>query len=599
MADPINLEGVREARKYARSARSRGPTTPGNGELPPCPVAALGHRGGAYYFLDVHGQERSLSARQLGARMDLSGLFSGDTRWLTRAFPRKVVIKETTEAGVVGTEKIIGYQTAQAGEWLMLACGQAGIFGDHITIRRPGIWQAPDGGPIVHCGDVVICGKQMKPAGWRLGDVVYAADSATPRPGSPCGVEVGRLLLSDMNTLWSWREPGGSILALGMVGAGMLGAAARWRPNGFIVGPPGCGKTKLLKLLHACAPVSHYTNDTTKEGISQAVNRKAMPIFIDEASDRIDQHGAQNLMDLVLAATGDGGAKALRGTSDGRGRSVEVLGVIVMASVAPPDMQAQHQARFTMLELQAPKAGADNAAEMAATIAQAAVDAPRLWGRMLDAWPRWRRALDGFRAALGDVGCAPREMDQVGALLASWWVLTEDGEVDAASARDGVAAVTHYARRAEEVAESDGSQQAVQHLLSCRVQRNHTTDMVPIGELLEKAWRSNVSMEDSDDTAMLHLTRHGIRAVRSDQLVDRWNRPVPRMGKGDGAWFSCSSSPLINLFRSTSWEGSRWRFALLGLDSARAGKGTVRIGSVPCRAIWVGRGCLIPPDPPD
>ena len=601
MTEPVSLDKVREARDAAKAPKKRAkqpptpPSPPTGADAPAaCPITPLGHRAGSYVFLDVMGQERSLTARQLGQRMDLSSLFGGDTGWLKAQFPHRQLMTEIAADGTESkVERVVGYRTAPAGEWLMAECTRAGIWGDALIIRRPGIWQGPDGAPIVHCGDAVLMDGSEHPAGLRLGNALFAADSATPRPAAACGPEVAAAIVRDMAELWRWRQPGGEILAMGLLGAGLLGAAARWRPNGFIIGGPGSGKSKLLGLMMACAPVSFQTNDTTKEGISQAVNRRAMPIFVDEASDRADRMAAQALMDLVLAATGDGGARAFRGTSDGRGRSVEVLGVITMASVAPPDMQAQHVARFTMLELVKPDGGADNSAAMAAATERARAAGPGLWGRMLAGWSRWTQALETYRSALGRAGCAPREMDQIGALLASWWVLVDDDVPTERQALDGVHAVTNYARRAEEVAEVDGSRLAVQHLLSSKITRNHTTDQVPIGELILQAFDGGDAASGDQTAANTHLIRHGIRVIRAEQLEDKRGFPVPRGGSGDGVWFATTARPLSDLFRGSSFEGSRWRFSILQLESARKSARNVRFGALACPGIWVSRKCLL------
>ena len=596
---PISLEAARRKKKAAGPGQTRS-VSPGPKA---CRVVSLGHRGGTFYFLDVQGQERSLTSRQLGNRTELSALFVGDLAWLLEKFPRKQIKREVVAGETVETETHVGFHAAQAGEWLMRQCGRAGIYGDRIVIRRSGIWAAADGSPLVHCGDTVLGHALQKDGsvtrvqhapGFRIGNTVFGAAELTPRPVAPCGPGPARALQQGFKELWDWAEPGAEILAVGMVGAGYLGAAARWRPNLFLLGDPGCGKSQLLQVMRAASPVHFYSNDTTKEGLAQAVNGRALPIFVDEASDRVDQHGAQVLMDLVLAATGAEGAKVRRGTADGRGRSVEVVGCIAMASVAPPEMQAQHAARFTMLELRKPGAGDDNKAPMEALAEAAGNDGPAMWGRALAGWGRWTEALAAYRLALGNCGCAAREMDQVGALLASWWVLTEDGVPAPRDALAGVVAVTAYVRRADEVEQTGRAQMALMHLLSCRVQRNHTTDMVPVAELLEQALRAPDEFDAAYAEAAGHLARHGMRVVRADQETDRQGRPVPRMGRGGGVWLSNTAKPLADLFRGTPYAGIRWRFALLALESARRSVVNVRIGSVATYALWISEKDLFP-----
>ena len=173
-------------------------------------------------------------------------------------------------------------------------------------------------------------------------------------------------------------------------------------------------------------PLHFYTTDTTKAGLESNLAGRAMPSFVDEASDQADQRGAQTLLSLITAATGGEGAKIVRGTADGKGRSTLVVGAVIMASVAPPDMQPQHLARVALVELLAPERGEDHRAEMEELIEQCRAQSPAIWGRMLAGHKRYVVALTAFREALARIGCPPRQMDQHGGILAGHWTLCHD-----------------------------------------------------------------------------------------------------------------------------------------------------------------------------
>ena len=172
-------------------------------------------------------------------------------------------------------------------------------------------------------------------------------------------------------------------MVLGAVASAMLGAWPRWRPCLFIGGDSGGGKSYLLETLRAMCPLHFYTTDTTKAGFRSNLAGRAMPSFVDEASDQADQRGAQTLLSLITAATGGEGAKIVRGTADGKGRSTLVVGAVIMASVAPPDMQPQHLARVALVELLAPEQYAGHRTEMEELIEQCRAQSPAIWGRML------------------------------------------------------------------------------------------------------------------------------------------------------------------------------------------------------------------------
>lgn len=564
-----------------------------------CPIAVLGHLDGNFWFLDAVGQLRSLTASQLSKRGDLVGLFGGEdgVAWLLEQFPRIVTRKVVTIDGEEYTESVQGFLIAAVSDWLMSEAKTAGLFGAHLRLRKPGVWPDADGRPVVHCGDMVfIDGKPHKP-GTRIGNEIWAAAPATAKPSEPCDRSIAETLQGDMRELWKFRKPGGEIIAVGLLGVGYFGATIPWRSNGFLIGPAGSGKTMLLEMMRAASPMHHFTSDTTKPGLEQAVNGRAMAIYVEEAADRQDQRGAQALMDIVLSATGGEGTKGHRGSAGGQVRTIEVVGSIIMAAVSPPAMQPQHEARFTMIEMVRPEAGEDNKLAMQAAIRRARDAGPQLWARAIASMDRYNTSLELFRSALSDAGCAPREMDQAGAILAGWWVLTEDGVPDARQAKGGVLVIAEYVRSAVDVSEDDGSRRMLDHMLSSLVPLERSSDHESIGTLIRRAF---LSYDLERDIARKILVRYGIRCVGFNEIHDGRGMEIPRGSEGDGIWFANGYEPLKALFRGSPFEGDRWRFELGRLESARKSAGSVRIGgSKPGRAIWVSRHDVVGDDNED
>jgi len=560
----------------------------------PCPVTALGHLDGEYYFLDRVGQKRVLSARQVGARHDLMSLFMGDDKWLRNAFPKKAQCKVKTEDGGETTEeKVVDFRINSVAAYLQAECGRAGLFGDHIAIRKPGVWPAENGMPVVHCGDQVLIGDSFVPAGARTGNQVWAAAPPSPRPGKPCGPELGRHLVSEVKRLWKFRTVGGEIATIGLLGCAYYGASIPWRPAGFIIGGAGSGKSSLLNVLASCSPLHAYSNDTTKAGLEQLINGRATPAFIDEASDREDQRGAKELLNLLLASSGGSGTRGVRGGKDGTARAIEVAASIILASIAPPDMQAQHLGRLTIIDLDRPDEGADHSADHAELLAWGKKHGAALWGRALAGWDRYRAAKQSFRDALAAEGCQPREMDQLGAIMAGWWVLTEDGVPDARGGQIGVGALREFMRDTDEIVHRDAPAQMIAHLMSQLVMVQRSTERKSIADLVARVLDAD---PDNDPTvnpmarsvAREVLAQHGMRVVRADEPKARSGAEAPRGSEHDGLWFSQTNATLKRLFDGTAYQGDKWLYNIRRLESARAPKSKVRIGNTPpARCIWV------------
>jgi hypothetical protein len=411
----------------------------------------------------------------------------------------------------------------------------------------------------------------------------------------PCEAAVGQQLQEDIKQLWNFRKAGSEIAVLGLLCCGYYGAAIKWRPAGFLLGGAGSGKSALLRVLTAASPMHHYSNDTSKAGVEGSVNNRAMPIHIDESSDRKDQTGAQALLDMVLAASGGEGTKGVRGSADGHVRTFQIAGSIVYASISPPDMQPQHLGRFTLIEMRGPDLGADNTVLHQELADRCKEIGPRLWGRALAGAERYTSALAMFRSALSDDGCPPREMDQIGALLAGWWILTQENKPSAADGRQGVGALREFIRGAEEMTADDGPRRMITHMFTSHVQVQRSTLKRPLNALIERGLKKyhNFDPDRPDDfgvdAARTVLADLGIRVIRYDDTEKgKKGVPAPRAADGNGIWFAPGSVELRALFRGTVWEGERWIYELKRFETAREWKQKIRIGSFVGRAIWVG-----------
>lgn len=574
---------------------------PEAGEAGPCPVAALGHAEGRFYFLDAVGQLRDLSASQVGKREDLMSLFLDEGMWLTVAYPcRRMKKVQRADGSEVEEFVTVDFNKNQAAAWLMAECRRAGLYGAHIKIRRPGVWPGEDGRPIVHCGDKVFpIGKRPLTAGTREGNQIWAAAPPEPRPADkPVGTEIAGRLQTEIGRLWNFRREGGEIAVMGLLGCAYLGAAISWRPAGFLTGAAGSGKSSLLSVIRAACPMSFYTNDTTKAGIEQSLEGRAMPSFIDEASDREDQRGARALLDLVLSASGGEGTKGSRGGKEGKARHIEVAGSILMASIAPPDMKAQHFGRFTVIDLDKAAVGADHSTEHRQLQDWVRSHGPGLWRRALEGWQRLPACAEKFRAALGEKGCSPRDIDQLSALLCGHWILLDNDVPDEHGARRAVEWLGEYIRDGDDVLMQDAAQQLANHLLSQIVQVQRSTERRSIADLIRRV------LGEEDDgrpelvgtaeeslsriVAAEVLSQYGIRVIRRDEQKDRRGRAAPRLAEGIGVWFWPGSAPLRSLFRDTPYSGQKFEYELMRFESARKLKSQIRIGANRARGcVWV------------
>jgi hypothetical protein len=596
--------------------RRRFPDRPRD-DVPPCPLVPLGDRSGVYYFLDPIGQERHITARGFGNKGEVRGLFRGSEEWLRQCFPEY----EKGSRGS-GEAKVVSFQVDWAAAWLQQFCCAQGLFNESLRFRRPGIWRGDDGLPIVHCGDVVMIEGKWQPAGVRTGSQFWIAASPTARPSMPCGADVGTALVQSIQDLWRFEHPGAPHLLVGFVGCALLGTAIWWRPDVLLTGVASAGKSSLARVLRAACPMHAHSNDTTESGIMGKVTGHVMPIFLDEAFDRLDQDVALRLLDMILGMSSGDGAVKTRGTADGRFRENEMAGCVLFASESPPAMRQTHLGRVTIFEMLSPGVNADHESRQRALIDWTEARGPGLWGRVISSAPRWTASLPLFRDALAKAGCAPREMDQMGALLAGWWILTKEGLPDERGVLEALGVARAFIRTAADVELDSAPRQAVRHLASRLLQYDGTTRKELVSVLLDRAWRpeSDDTIDEKQSIADRVLLRHGLRAVRPCETYFVWTgeRPgqeewqlrdakppgpddppcqckncfnkrfrkyIPRLGPGAAVWIgTTSAAPLFK--DAPGLEGDRWRTGLL--RRGRPSQGTVRIGASE-RAIWLPR----------
>lgn len=600
-------------------------------DVPPCPLVPLGDRAGIYYYLDPIGQERHVTARGFGNKAEVRGLFRGDEAWLRACWPE---YGKATKGD--GEAKVIGFMLEWAAAWLQRFCCEQGLYNESLKFRKPGIWRGDDNQPIAHCGDVVLIEGAWHKAGVRTGSQYWVAASPTLRPALPCDAEVGREFVQEIQRLWKFERAGAPQLLGGFIACGLLGTSIWWRPNVMLTGLGSSGKTALARTLQAACPMNASSDDATESGIMGEVAGRVMPIFLDEAFDRLDQQTAARLMDMVLGMSSGDGARKTRGTADGGHRTTEMAGCTLFSSVDPPPMKQTHLGRVTILEMLRASEGEDHESAHRAMIEWARSKGPQIWGRVLSSAERYHASLPAFRAALAAAGCAPREMDQLGALLAGWWILTEQGVADERAARIGVAMATDFVRTAADVEFDSAPRNAVRHLVSRLLQFDGSTRRELVSILLDRAWRpaagAEFDIEKSQDVADATLRRYGLRAIRPCLQIHEWRLPregeadyplergvtaepawrlradavpptaddpcrreccfnkrlqryIPRHGPGAGVWVACGAAGV--LFKEIpELEGQRWKVQLLRIG--RMSAGAVRIGASE-RAIWLPR----------
>jgi hypothetical protein len=506
-----------------------------------CPVIPLGVMGGTFHYLDPHGQLRSLKGKDHNAA-GLRELFLNRIDWLWDAHPK--FKEDQTQSG---------WKADEAGETLIKACSDKGVFNPLARVRGVGGWRDDQGGLILHAGDAVLIGDTWQPPG-EYGGYIYPADDRTPRPGSdPATRAIASKLLARLDS-WHWRgekddeaqridwDGSGhclaSILYLGWLMSSLAGAALSFRPVLWLTADAGEGKTTLIDLTQLVLSGGFvHASDATEAGVSSSLGYSTKAVLLDESEDEGNNRRVHALIKLARQAASGGGK--LRGSSDHQAHAFNAKSSFLFGSIIVPSLPPADASRICILKMAPLEAGA----------ARVKFD-PEEWRhvgqglrrRLMDGWQRWEATFDAYREGLATKGFNPRGLDQMGTLLA----MADLARFDDLPDSDTVLALCEAvaARRKADDYQPNNTESMLNHLLSIPLDVFRGGERMTIGELVARAAGLT---EDAGDTASSYRScQQALRAwsIFVDGLKDSATVVLPHSGEG-----------LRKLFEGTHWRG--------------------------------------------
>ncbi len=540
------------------------PTKEGKRFGPVVPLGVRTRRGTtAYVFFDAAGRESILGARDIYTPAMIRALFggAGAMEFLESQWPHMVKVVEDGETAWVPR----GFSVRDAGDDLVAACTKRGS-ADDIELRRDGIWPAPQGGLIVHCGSHLYVGDQRVPTGLQHGNVVYinAQQRVDPAP-DPATVADGRALEQDL-ALWTFKaemQENGPRLVLGMVACGILSAALPWRPHMAIWGPAGAGKTTLCKWIAAACGAADVYDDMSKAGIQRMFSSRSGLIPLDENEANAGQ--TEFVLGLMRGASSGAGARIVRarGESSTEVDVFRIAGCFVLAAINPPHLALADASRITMISLRrGPEENRDAALQRALRRARDLY--PALVTRLVLGFARYQQDVRVLRDAAIDLHATSRSADQMAALIAGWQALTTDAPITPAEARDLVADFSALLTQGIEAEEEDQGRQVLRQLLGSVVQvdRDKRTVASAIVEGMDAIRKAERAMGTDPDI------------VGIDAAAKRWKRVLGQMGlrwsstPHPGIYIANGAPVIESAFTGTPWAKWAWQRPLRELPDA-------------------------------
>ncbi|HEX2892271.1 hypothetical protein [Vineibacter terrae] len=557
-----------------RSRRSADGVWLYDGAPDPCPVKAYGFGDGVMHFISARHEYRQVSSAALPRIGVIADLFGGDLGWPMRHFWR------APKRGGGG----IPVDTEALAVELIWMCGQAGQFDAATALRGPGVWDGPDGVPIVHCGDVLMIGGRIQSPGLKIGRALYRSWAAQQRPATtrddagvrqydPAPADVGQALVTALGE-WRWSSPRTEPeLFAGVLAHSMLGNAVPWHCHVFVRAQSGAGKSTLLRFADATLGAGSHgvLNNVTAAYIQSSLSQQARTICLDEYENDTDEDRLKRLTEMIRLMSDTDGGRGGRGSSGGDTRDIRLSGSVIMAATMREAMRPQDMNRITMLRAlklyDQPPADDAEKAERAAAVDRIAslIDdfgrhSPALRARMIGNVDLYRENARRARSTLLGWGVSQRDATQLGHLVAGFWTLTGDEPADEALCEGMRKYLDHLP--AAETQDDDGVDADVRDLLNVLFgSEDHMTwsggSRQTIGQLVARA-RDPKAVDAHE--ARKRLPPLGLRLVKGE---DHW--------AWSDAWLCVANSDkckgLLKIFEGTPYRNGKWAQVLEDWDA--------------------------------
>lgn len=556
-----------------------------------------------FVLLAASGNRTVLGARQIQNVAELSGLFGGSARkaWLAQRWPQTAPKRDATGRVVRDDEGHTirvptgDFSARDLGDDLITACCRLGP-AHLLEQRKDGVWSGPDGGLCVHVGDRLWTYPDgtARAFGWRDGSAIYlAGDRRQPPAAEPA---TGKQCQDLAATFARWpfapeHRAVAPVYLLGMVAAGIYGAALDWVPHLWVRGEAGLGKSTLLELVAAAAGADEKSENISEPWVRNRHSGRSHLIVLDEKE--ANSKGIADILALMRAASSGGVSGRLM---DGAITTYHLHVPFLLGAITSPAFEAADLSRITMLALRREEVVSPSGQDFNANALIEASRAlhPALLTRLVVGWPRFQQNLAVYHAALRQNGATSRSADQLATLLAGHRTLVDDTPIDPSAAAEEIDVLQMEVVTSAIAAEADAGRLALSHLLASPVRVGPDgKSMLTVAALLEELrdLADELQRTPHDDIGRGDVEARAKRRAREAGMLKlRW-------AHGEGLYLGNTSPQINRLFDGTTWANKVWRQVLRDLPGARDGGSIHFRGGGQDRTVFVPESVLRLPPP--
>lgn len=304
-------------------------------------LECLGHSGNEYFY--TSSSNKQITTMSASSHSDLN---------LCNLMPYHYWIDKFPKRDLDGL--VTGVNWKQAAYSLMNECRSRGVF-SFKKVRGVGCW-IDNRKLILHLGDRLLVDGLECDLHKIKTEFIYKLSQSISSPSTTAlSISDCQHLLKSCEAL-NWKRENSKILFPGFLALSRVCGALPWRPQGWLTGPAGSGKTTILETL-----VKNIfgdwgigiTSNTTEAGIRQNIGCDSRPVYFDEAETTGEKshRRMQGVLELIRQASSESDSRIMKGTSDGKGFHYKVNSLFLLSSIRVNLSEEADKSRFCIFEL--------------------------------------------------------------------------------------------------------------------------------------------------------------------------------------------------------------------------------------------------------
>lgn len=232
----------------------------------------------------------------------------------------------------------------------------------------------------------------------------------------------------------NYKNKGDYIYLTSFVALSQVFNAVDWRPQLWLTGAKGSGKTAIMKFISKLMFDSEIFQSVTSAAVRQYLKSDAMPMIIDEAEPNCNESKKRmnGLIELIRQCSSRMNTKMLRGTTHGTAQEFNINSMFCLASIQAYLPTQADISRFFVVEMMPnDKTGLKKWVETQKLFSEIENWSPRLFARMVKLIPTLNANIETLKEIMAESEFIsdPRQLDQICTAMASHFALVSSNPI--------------------------------------------------------------------------------------------------------------------------------------------------------------------------